>query len=541
MKRGWWITISLVAGLGGGTGLYLGLPEARDWLPTIFSLTSGSIADGVPYAVSLVASAGILLSAFLFLVPAAIHDATRTSDTLAIINAALNPKGGQRKKLTRSAFMAFFAGSTIMEQMAENYSSALVYASNATEPPANAAITGSRRAAASAFGPDPMVGQALYVWLYRGMAHWNIGLTVVLALVAVMRAPGTIGGDGSAILTLATGLTASLLLLGLTGLTGQLRARQTDQLCAAIDELVGHTPWHDELSEIRQISRSLNSEVAAAVSKSLKKPLDAIAGKQSDGVERLTASVLKSVKAELQEPLRQQATEMRRSIKEIGAIVAGLDREFRAAIESLAAQLAEHEKGLVSGIDRATKSMSSAGKQRTEAFAKEISGFSAALEKSAKAHEKALRRLASENLDPLSKTIANSRKHADKQYMDAAAKLDKMGRSITNLIAEISPSLARIAEGQDAFLATIEKEATAAQIIKQSSADLNAAAHASKETVQQFVALAENLTEIGRVLQKSVAQVGTSGKAAASGTGEELSDAIRKLKKMTEERSLPKL
>lgn len=518
MNRIVWLLMSLIIGFGGAflfnensDGLTYMLAAALG-IPGTAASAFGSIDIALTMATGgiMATALGILLLALL--------DGYATHNAVSNLGARLAESPKTRKKISRGELLEILAGSGPLERAAETYELSLTLASTAATPPANAGIIGSRASAANVFTTMILVDRALYLWFFRGLAFATAGAGFALALIIVAS-----GNPSFAALALAADTVCAVTILVLAGFVSTLRRHQVERLQACLEGLFPSDPWGGQISaisattaeglqETAETIRKARSEIVKAINsaarstgssvegslekwradltdtieKSLKAPMAALAGDQSKSVRKLVDNTLKSIRTGLQEPMKKQVTDLEKSVKSASHIIAQTQKAFDKANADLAKNLTQHEKAL----------------------SKDFAGY------------------------------AESLKVATDGQTKAAGTLDQLSASIAASLDGMKPLLDRIAAGQENLMSTIEDEATAAQVIGASSKDLNAAAKASRESIEQFVSLAENLKAVSVALQNA----GTASVSKADGDRPaELSQAIRDLKESSGKRSLPKL
>jgi hypothetical protein len=85
-------------------------------------------------------------------------------------------------------------------------------------------------------------------------------------------------------------------------------------------------------------------------------------------------------------------------------------------------------------------------------------------------------------------------------FGQTAASFETLQASIDNLLTLTTPLLHQMIGHQESLLHALEQESASAQVIGRAAGELSLAAQASRDTVEQFVTLAERLRETGKAM-----------------------------------------
>jgi hypothetical protein len=106
-------------------------------------------------------------------------------------------------------------------------------------------------------------------------------------------------------------------------------------------------------------------------------------------------------------------------------------------------------------------------------------------------------------------------------FGQTAASFETLQGSVDGLLTLTAPLLRQVIAHQEALLKAIEDETTASKVIGRAASELSAAAQASRETVGQFITLAERLREANKA---------AGGGNAGGGSDKRVVQALRALR-----------
>lgn len=347
-------------------------------------------------------------------------------------------------------------------------------------------------AASTYFGPNPLVDQRLFFWLFGPLplALAGLGAVAFASTLSDLFAAGQGGlAAGALALSLASG--AALIVYILTRTVAAWRRLQAERFCADLDRALMVKPLSAELADLIAANDTHAHDISQAI-----QALEAAVERTAEtGTTRIVASLDGTARA-ISNSLHADMT---------SAVKEPLSR-----ISFIAKQLSEDQSAQIQQVLRNT----------LKAFLTEIEGhigleiraMNEVLEKTTSAATALEKILASSGKAMLkfSKTQTAELTAATGQQAQAiataTARLEALAAGLETIARTVLPLLDGVRANQTALLNAVESEGSAAQVIGATARELSAAATASKDGLDGVRALAEQLRQ-------------TSANLAALGSG----------------------
>ena len=350
------------------------------------------------------------------------------------------------------------------------------------------------------FDPLPLVlisvGSTLIMFIAVSAFNERSDIPLVKALE-----PGVV----SLIILATTGLliyVAKRLILGI-------RYQQTAQFCDLIDFLYPPIGEVEKLNYLDHAERDASKAVVSAVSgltKEVGKSLDARLKDwqkvMDDSFKSLSTVIVGGLEESLKKPMAKLAEASQQSADK-------MSDEARQALEAILAAFLE-----------------SLGKH----FGKQMKELESALQETTKAAG-AMQSAYQQSLEKYQAAVAESLADYAGSFSQTAANFESLQAAVDNLLTLSGPLLRQMIGHQEALLSALEQESASSKIIGRAASELSLAAQASRETVEQFVTLAERLREASKTIS------GGSGGARNGGAERELVQKLRALKSASDAES----
>ena len=507
----------------------------------------------------------------------------------------------------RELFLAAFSGSPTLTRLAARYVASLD--GDDTGPAeAGRAKPGELWAtmpAEAVFNAWSLGERHLYTWFFAVLPLVLAGLGILSLIVSLLFGPtATAGGPatiGEGTLALPVNALPGLICLALTWAaaliiavsmraTLALRRDQARDLAELVDSLFHGGAQMRYLADVAQEARSTARDITASIGKLGNKlhqdtvtygqrmldasqaSADLMLEKLSGAVETALAKPLTKLTAATQLQTRNQNTRVKKLLdavladftKELGKHFGGqvkevetllnasaktaenVEKSFHAAADTLTKQSEAHGRALAEQIATSLAQVKTDEADRYATLAGDLQDFTQALRDQVDTHSQRFEDLLDNQLrktEDLANSVLNK---GAADIARTAAGFEALQSSLESMITLITPIMRQIIENQESLLSAMEAESSASKVIGRASSELSAAAQASRETVERFIALAERLREIGTALNARVgapSAPNTPQRTTASPRTGKLTRAVRELKNVAREASeaLPKL
>lgn len=501
----------------------------------------------------------------------------------------------------REAFIDAFSSSVELTQAARMHASAL-YVGAIHKKPSGAMATVFRASAPAhaSFLRDALVEHPLFLWFYRAMAIALAG-SGALAFLA-----GT-GDSGAGFAALTVGFLGAVVIVVLERLAVGYRHAQHTRLCATVDTIYrpgAETHHFDEVAaaarqsaelvaraseasaedlretmsaatksiaaefaasaetiakSIEAAAKASKDEIGKSVSEALSKPManleKAVAsqtGEQSERVQGLIEQATKALLADMATTVGGQYKDLLGALQSAVASVERVESAYAKSLDAVAKQakdsaqsMAKEFKGAMNGVKngevKARKERNDALRDMAKLMADEFKGHSAGLQA---ALDKAVKSAETLSAKSVEKTAAD--------LAETAQSFGKLNAGVENLVAMITPVLQQAIANQESILAALESESSNSKVLGRAANEMNAAAQASRNTVDRFLALAEALRETTAAIKSGEAVAANRNepaipekevaRAAGGKRGHSFGDAIRQLRESAKApEDLPKI
>ena len=599
LRRFWFLLAFVIAGFAGYQAS-LGTPALIAWLSeTIAGEAAAPALGGYVALVWAVTLATVVVFALIFIV-FAVGDGLKVRHIMQGLEALREGRANGEEPSLRD-FLAAFGDSEDLARLATDYGATL-HAERPERAGRDARITYRATVPATAyFGQGSLVDARLYVWFFcrlptalcvlgilglaAGLVDGIGGLRAAAsasALPALAWEPLASGAEGGLMaLVLAAGF--GLVIGVVQHLVLAARYQQNAELCHAIDALFRFGIEADYLRELASVTRGETEELRRA----LVNASDDLRATVRQGDERITAAIEaqakataaalgESVQAVLASPLtrlaevaeasgRDQSVRVRELVEgtlaaftaELGARFGDQLTEVNAVLVSSRAAAADIRDAFAAVAEGLTREVGRIG----ERFAAELGAALEAERGHIGEHDALLAKRLEEVTGLLARDVEAHSRHFDTLLKDALQRVEEITHSalytssedlartasafsglqavVESLALSVTPILNQVVETQNRLLDAIGDEASGGRLIAGAAKDLNAAARASRETVEKFVVLATRLSDAGkRIHGSSPARepVHETAPAEARGGGRRLGSEIsRALVELREE------
>jgi len=385
----------------------------------------------------------------------------------------------------------------------------------AAPPGKGGKMIASPRPAHYYFGPAKTIHSRTYAWLFDPLPVLLIaigtGLVMLKATSGLGQGSRAILGDllEPQIVGLLLLTTSALLVYVVKRIVLGIRYQQTIAFCEQLDLLYPTIGEIEHLNRLETITRDASKSVVAAVhgvSKDIGRTLD---GKLKD---------LQKLSEKSQADLQQ-------------ALVRGVEMALREPVNALTAASQKTGKDIAAqsrdALEAVLKSFLDGLQQHYGKHTKELKTALEETEKAAREMNKAYR----ESLAEHHKSVQDNLQAYAGSFAQTAASFDALQSSVDNLLSLATPLLRQIISHQEGLLSALEQESASSKVIGRAASELSLAAQASRDTVEQFVTLAERLREASKA-------VGSAGTAPSSRVGVDR-ELVRQLRALKSEVSEP--
>ena len=586
----------MIRGLWLFTALVVSIVLAQHLTPLAVGLAAGAV--GLDYAqlgsgrwiaeaAATAALAGLLAIVLGGLLPAV---ADGLASAVAIIRLA-NLRTRSTEGVTATAFMTCFDGLGDLEADARTHKARLVRRTNGKKGDngehgeAEEPIVFATAPASQSFRPERLVDLSLTPWLFRPLAILLLGGGAVGVALGMIRADATTPAPvAAAMLGLAFLWGSATVIWWLSAMLERWRAAQSRDLCWHVDQLFVTDPQRMLLSEAVAVTREgarrteaglkalrenvtastadavdrLSKQIAAAergpveqvgdqLRDVLAEPLAAVADAskqiatdQTDRLDRLLRDAVAAYGAEVEKQTGDRLAELNKLLAGAASAAAKSEKSFARAVASLEKQTGKQIKDMSGQVEAMVKALDARDAKSRNDLHKELAGIGKSLTEQTKTLSSELAKVIDQSGSGRASSAGAGAGPAVKQLSTAADSMKKVQTTLDKTMSSILPLLEQIAANQSTLNDLLKRDAGAHEAIGQAADELKSAADTSRETVGQFIELAERLRDTSRSLRGAR----KTGKAADTlSTGEDLSTMIKDLRQFSEgaTKSLPKL
>ncbi len=508
----------------------------------------------------------------------------------------------------RERFLAAFSDSPQFTRLAERYAASIDGhdAGSSEGRRAGSRELWSTMPATAVFNAWSLGERHLYLWFFAVLPLALAGLGVLSLVVSLLFGPTitagaatAIGETGAAIpvsalpglICLALTWTAALIIAVVMRAVLALRRDQARDLADIVDSLFHGGAEIRYLADVAQATRGTARDITASISKlgnklhqdmvtygqrmleasqahadvmleklseaieaALSKPLAKLTTatqqqtrNQNTRVKKLLDSVLVDFTKELEKHFGGQVKEVEALLKASAKTAGNVEKSFRDAVQALAKQSQAHGQALADQIASSLKQVKTDESERYAALAQDLRDFTQALRDQVETHSQRFEELLENQLSKTEELASSVLNKGAADIARTAASFEALQGSLESMITLITPIMRQVIENQESLLSAVEAESSASKVIGRASSELSAAAQASRETVERFIALAERLREIGATMNVRSGTAGArserSSRLTVPARTEKLTQAVRELKNVARETSeaLPKL
>ncbi len=541
-----WIALAIAVSAFAGYQGYMRAPAAIDGLVAALFDAPPGLSDRAPelapvFAVLLGAS---LLFVLTFVV-IGIADLRKARLAMAGLDRLL-ARRREGEEPDRREFLAAFGEADDLVEIAADYAVTL----DEDEDDAGAAGRGVRyRAtvpAATYFRADSLVEDRLFDRFFRLLpgAFAAVGaLGLVFGLVDGLRASAGANGDPLPLIAATEGgLVALFLALAFALVVGLARAilialrhQQVAALGRAIDGLFlyggdsARSFARAVTREARALSRTVSSigsdlraamaeqnarlaetldaqakiaaaTLAEAVRSTFNTPLVALTSAveqatrdENERVQELVSATLKGFLSELETHFGDQLGEVNALLQSSSALAADIERAFAGIAETLGERLSAQAEAFARELRAALDAEGERHAKENKALATQLKRLSTGLSREVEAHSKRFDAFLASALDRVEEITKTAVAAGSEDLAKTAAAFQGLQTVVESLALSVTPILNQVVDTQERLLAAIEEETAAGKAIAGAASDMNAAARASRETVEKFVVLASAL------------------------------------------------
>jgi|GEM_PF-6943117 len=261
-------------------------------------------------------------------------------------------------------------------------------------------------------------------------------------------------------------------------------ARQNAELARALE------------TQARVAARSL----ADAVKTTLNTPLVALTAAveqatrdESERVQSLIAATLERFVEELEGQFGNQLSEVNALLQSSSAMAADVERSFAGIADTLSDRLASQADAFARELRAALDTETERHAKENKALATQLKRFSTGLAREVDKHSKRFDAFLAGALDRVEAITKSAVTANGEDLAKTAAAFQGLQAVVESLALSVAPLLNQVLDTQQRLLAAIEEESHAGKAIAGAASDMNAAARASRETVEKFVVLASAL------------------------------------------------
>jgi hypothetical protein len=296
------------------------------------------------------------------------------------------------------------------------------------------------------------------------------------------------------------------------------------------------------------VGNTLSVAVTDALTKPMAKMTDLARRQSKDQTEQVAAllkEVLATFEGELEKSFGDQLKEVNVLLQSTAAMAAGMETTFSEAAGALTAQSERHLESLTAVFRQGLESRAEQEAAARAGLAEELATVSRTLGEDVRSHSEQIAKLLNTILDRVEYLTESAMAASSADLTKTTESLNGVREVVESLVLSVTPILNQVVDTQQRIVSALEDEQSAGKVIARSAADMNAAAKASRETVERFIVLAERMTESRQTA--AVRQGPTAAHApppsSQGAQDKSLSQAIRQLRETTEDgiKKLPRL
>ncbi len=451
------------------------------------------------------------------------------------------------------------------------------------------------------FGSGLLVDRALYLSVFRYLPVFLVGsgaVALVLALLEAMVTAGPAAAAGEPLAWLTPGLQSGLFAFALAGSAGiaaglltrlgtEVRYQQTDSFHRALESLFHGLPEADylraltsttsadsadlldtvhkgsenllkELNDIGRrienaldanavtVGRTLSDAVAEALAKPMAKITDLARRQSKDQTEQVVAllkGVLASFEIELEKRFGSQLKEVNVLLQSTAAMAAGMETSLSETAGAITVQSERQIESMAAEFRQGLENRAEQEAESRAGIVAELGAVSRALGEDVRGHSEQFGKLLNSVLDRIEYLTESAVAATAADLTKTAESLNGLREVVESLVLSVAPALNQVVDTQQRLVGALDDEQAAGRVIARSATDMNAAAKASRETVERFIVLAERMTETRHAATAGRQPPPAAAQAPQGPPDETLSRAIRQLRETTEDgiKKLPRL
>jgi hypothetical protein len=368
-------------------------------------------------------------------------------------------------------------------------------------------LIASPRPAYHYFGPHKTIHARVYRWLFDPLPVLLMAVGTGLVMLKATSALGQRSGPSLSemmepqIVGLLLLTTSALLIYVIKRIVLGIRYQQTVSFCDYLDGLFPMIGEIEHLNRLETITRDNSKSIVSAVngmSKEVGRTLDAKLKDWQKVNEKSQKDLQDALVSGLEAALKDPVSTLAKASEKTGKDIAAQSKE---TLESVL-------NAFLDGLHQ------NFGKQ-----AKDLKSTLEETEKAAKEMNKAYK----ESLELHHKSVEDSLQAYAGSFGQTAASFESLQAAVDNLLTLTTPLLRQMISHQEGLLSALEQESASSKVIGRAASELSQAAQASRDTVEQFVTLAERLRETSKV-------IGGNGAAFRGSADKELVKQLRALK-----------
>lgn len=365
------------------------------------------------------------------------------------------------------------------------------------------------RAAGEIVGPDQLVDQRLFLWLFAPLPGllWGLGVVAgAFAFASVQTGPETTAWTGviwTAATVLALSGAGAMIVALLHRPVLAMRRVQARRFADELDQLLRYQPLTVQLRDLQMATATQTRHLESAI----KTLTDTVSSTAKSGTEALGVAVaeanrssVESLKTDMEAALAQplkSLTESARRLSEDQS--AQIQQVLRATLKSFIAEIEKHVGGQIRESQSLVKAVAEqAGKleksyiETNKALAKQARTQAAEL---GTALDKALKSVASleKSMQSAIKTDLDT---VTTELADAAASFKKLSSEALKVTAALEPALGEIRNNQKALTETLEARDGDSKALADLISELKATSNASRASAEGIASLANQMRKL---------------------------------------------
>ena len=299
-------------------------------------------------------------------------------------------------------------------------------------------------------------------------------------------------------------------------------------------------------------SDALATKLGEAVESTLSKPMAKLTSAtktltqdQSNRVKQLLGAVLTTFVAELEKSFGGQTKEIQKLLKSSVATMEKAEKTFGQTIKDLGTHSKEQLAALAGQIEKALQVLREGEAEQFNQLNAELASYTENLRDQVDNHSHRFETLLEETLKESSEIAKTVLTQSASDIARTAESFDTLHAGLQNMMTLAMPILNQVIDNQESLLTSLESDASASKSIGRASSEMSAAAQASRETVERFIALAERMREVSNALQAAASgeRLEMPARTGMPKASKQLSQAVRELRNVARETAeeLPQL